>query len=235
MAGSQFTGGPLYKTGTTANTKVVHSSRFKIFTPAVGVAKYQRMGVCSSFQISESKNVDAVRGLGYGDQVAELVPGVTQPMELTIDRTALYLANIFQMLGYKGGVSGAVRSLKHHKWPFDIRTEIVFSELESESRYIAQATTANVDAEGGWNNLGNPGLYAVATIYEACWIHSYSSSMTVDQAAVTENVSVTVSDIYDVAGSVYGSFLDGGNDSGDATGRSARYSGSGSQGAVTNQ
>lgn len=225
MAGSQFSGSPIYRTGTTGNTKVCLSSRFKIFAPAVGVGKFQRMGVCSTFSISESKNIEAVRGLGYGDMVAELAPGVTQPMELQITRTALYLANMFQMLGYKGGVSGAVRSIKHHRWPFDIRTEIVFSALESSSSYVGAATTADVDSEGGLNNTGNPGLMAVATIYEACWINNYSSAFNIEQAAVTEEVGVTVSDVYDCSGSVYGDFLAGGNAPEDATGASMRYTG----------
>ena len=218
-----FNDGYLYRQGMSAQTKTVVSSRFKIFSHAVGVGKFQRMGVTSSFNITESRNVDVVRGLGYGDQVAELVPGVTEPMSLTVTRTALYLANIFQMLGYKGGVSGAVRSLKHHKWPFDIRTEIVFPELISEASDLQQATTAEVAAEGGLNNLGNPGLYAVATVYEGGWITSYSTAYGVDTAAVTEDVTIMISDVFDIAGSVYGEFLDAGMSSGDATGRSIRF------------
>lgn len=218
-----FNDGYLYRQGTSAQTKTVVSSRFKIFSHAVGVGKFQRMGVTSSFNIQESRNVEAIRGLGYGDQVAELVPGVTEPMSLSITRTALYLANIFQMLGYKGGVSGAVRSLKHHKWPFDIRTEIVFPELLSDSSDLQQATTAEVAAEGGLNNLGNPGLYAVATVYEGGWITSYSTAYGVDTAAVTEEVTVMISDVFDIAGSVYGEFGDFGLASGDATGRSIRF------------
>ena len=214
----------LYRQGASAQTKTVVSTRFKIFAHAVGVGKFQRMGVTSAFNISESRNIDVVRGLGYGDQVAELVPGVTQPMELQITRTALYLANIFQMLGYKGGASGLVRSLKHHKWPFDIRTEIVFSELASEAKDVQQATKAEVPSEGGLNNLGNPGLFAVATVYEGGWISNYSTAYNVDQAAVSEDVSVTVSDVFDIAGSVYGEFIDSGLNAGDVTGRSIRYS-----------
>lgn len=226
MASSPYSGGYLYKTGTTGQTKVVLSSRFKIFAPAVGAGKFQRMGVTSSFSITESKNIEATRGLGYGDQVAELVPGLTQPMELQITRTALYLANIFQVLGYKGGASGLVRSLKHHRWPFDIRTEIVFSELESElASAVGQARPASVDSEGGWNNNGPTTLYAVATIYEACWINNYNNAFNVEQAAVTEEIGVTVSDVYDCSGSVYGDFIDSGNDKGDTTGRSVRYNG----------
>ena len=224
--GNQFTGGSLYKQGATPQTKVVTSTRFKIFSDAVGVGKFQRMGVCSSFNISESRTIDAVRGLGYGDQIAELVPGVTQPMTLQITRTALYLANIYQMLGYKAGVSGLVRSLKHHRWPFDIRTEIVFSEIATEDNAGlkgSQATRGDVDSEGGLNNLGNPGLMAIATIYEGCWVDNYTNNYSMDQAVVTEDVGVTVHDIIDISGSVYGEFIDSGMNSGDATGRSIIY------------
>lgn len=220
---SSFNDSYLYRQGASAQTKTVVSSRFKVYSHAVGVGKFARMGVTSSFQISESKTVDAVRGLGYGDQIAELVPGVTNPMSLTVDRYCLYLANLMQMFGYKAGVSGLVRSLKHHKWPFDIKTEIVFSELASEAKDVAQATKANVPNEGGLNNLGNPGLYAVVTVYEGCWMSDYSTGYQVDQAAVTENATISVSDIFDVAGSVYGEFIDSGLNKGDATGRSIRY------------
>jgi len=183
-----------------------------------------KLGVTSSFTYSESKTIDAVRGLGYGDQIAELVPGVTQPLSISITRTCLYLANLMQVVGYKAGVSGAVRSLKHHRWPFDIKQEIVFSQLASEDPQVGGATLADIPNEGGLNNLGNPGLLAVATVYEGCWMESYNTAFTVDTAAVTEDCTVTVTDIFDVAGSVYGEFLDSGLNTGDATQRSLLYS-----------
>ncbi|MEI6387905.1 MAG: hypothetical protein WCQ50_14830 [Spirochaetota bacterium] len=220
---SVFNDSYLYRQGASAQTKTVISSRFKIFSHAVGVGKFVKMGVTSSFNISESRTVEAIRGLGYGDQIAELVPGVTQPMSITVTRTALYLANIMQMFGYKAGVSGLVRSLKHHKWPFDIKTEIVFSELASEAKNTDQALKADVPAEGGLNNLGNPGLYAVVTVYEGCWMESYTSNYQVEQAAVAEDATIQVSDIFDANGSVYGEFIDSGLNRGDATGRSIRY------------
>ena len=220
---SAFQDSYIYRQGATAQTKSVISSRFKVFSHAVGVGKFVKMGVTSAFNLSESRSIEAIRGLGYGDQIAELVPGVTQPMSISITRTALYLANIMQMFGYKAGVSGLVRSLKHHKWPFDIKTEIVFSELASEARDVAQALRADVPNEGGKNNLGNPGLFAVVTIYEGCWMESYSTNYQVEQAAVAEDATVQVSDIFDANGSVYGEFLDSGLNRADKTGRSIRY------------
>jgi hypothetical protein len=217
-------GGYVYRQGTSPNTETVISSRFKIFTDAVDVGKFVKLGVTSSFTYTESKTVDAVRGLGYGDQVAELVPGVTTPMSISITRTCLYLANLMQVLGYKAGVSGAVRSLKHHRWPFDIKQEIVFSQLATEDPNVGQATLADIPNEGGLNNTGNPGLLAIATVYEGCWMESYNTAFTVDTAAVTEDCTISCTDIFDVAGSVYGEFLDAGLNKGDATGRSLLYS-----------
>jgi hypothetical protein len=221
---AQQSGNYVYRQGTSPNTESVISSRFKIFTDVVDVGKFVKLGVTSSFTLQESRNVEAVRGLGYGDQVAELVPGVTEPMSLSITRTCLYLANLMQVLGYKAGVSGAVRSLKHHRWPFDIKTEIVFSQLAGEDANVGNAILADIPNEGGLNNLGNPGLFAIATVYEGCWMNSYNTGFQVEQAAVTEDCSITVTDIFDVAGSVYGEFLDSGMNFGDKTGRSLLYS-----------
>jgi hypothetical protein len=224
-------GAYIYRQGTTPNTETVLSTRFKIFTDLVDVGAFVKLGVTSSFTYTENKTIDAVRGLGYGDQVAELVPGVTTPLSISITRTCLYLANLMQVLGYKAGTSGAVRSLKHHRWPFDIKTEVVFSELAGStsaqsSGPVGFATVADVPREGGLNNTGNPGVFCVATVYEGCWMESYNTGYTVDTAAVAEDCTITVTDIFDVSGSVYGEFLDAGLNSGDKTGRSLLYSGS---------
>jgi hypothetical protein len=97
----------------------------------------------------------------------------------------------------------------------------VFSELASEDQNRGQATSAAVPNEGGLNNLGNPGLFAVATVYEGCWMSDYGTGYTVDTAAVNEDATIVCTDIFDVAGSVYGEFIDAGLNSGDKTGRFA--------------
>src|SRR5271167_3365836 len=166
MAGQATQGAYIYRQGTTPNTETVLSTRFKIFTDLVDVGAFVKLGVTSSFTYTESKTIDAVRGLGYGDQVAELVPGVTTPLSISITRTCLYVANLMQVLGYKAGTSGAVRPLKHHRWPFDIKTEVVFSELANEQN-VGLATLADVPQEGGLNNTGNPGVHCVRRFTKA--------------------------------------------------------------------
>ena len=50
------------------------SSRFKIFTDVVGVGKFVKLGVTSQFNISETRTVETIRGLGYGDQLPNSCP-----------------------------------------------------------------------------------------------------------------------------------------------------------------
>lgn len=213
----------LYRQGTSAQTETVISSRFKIYSPAVGEGKYVKLGVTSAFQQSESKNIEVVRGLGYGDQVAELVPAVTEPNRIQVTRTMLYLANIMQVFGYKAGVSGGVRSLKHHKWPFDIMTEILFSIPANQDGGIDEATIAAIPPEGGLNNLGNPGLHCIVTVYEGCWMSEHGVDYGTETSAVAENCTIICTDVMDITGTVYGEFIDSGNAPGDVTGASSIF------------
>lgn len=177
----------IYRRGTTPNTRIAVSQKNKLFAVPYGQAAFTQLGVISSFGISESRNVEEVRGMGYGDQLAELVPGVTNAMTLNIDRTLLYLSNIYQTFGYRSGTDGLVRSLKHHQWPFDIKQELVFSRIASRD---AVSPSETVSATDGVNE-------ALLTFFEACWIESYGATFSADQALITENIGVKVTDIID--------------------------------------
>jgi len=149
-----------------------------------------------------------VRGVGFGDKIQELVPGVTEPMTLTLNRTLLYTAGIVQEVGYRGGVDGLVRSLRHHKWPFDIRSELVFSELVTarDQGAVVKKVQATDD----------PNL-ALVTFFEACWLNSVSVSFPSDSAIVMEDASATCTDVHDSTSQYgnspdkYGDLLDSGN------------------------
>jgi hypothetical protein len=215
-------GAYLFRQGTSPQTSTVHSSRVRLFSHSADGPKFQKLGVISTFGINESKSIEVVRGLGFGDQIAELVPGVTQPMTINVTRACLYIQNIMQAFGYNSGISGCVRSLRHHKWPFDIKVEIVFSEYADEDPAIQNTVAADSPQEGGLNNLGNPGLQALITVMEGCWFESYSTDYGVDQAVVTENCSIQCTDIYDMV-SAYGDFIDSGLNKNNTTGRSLMY------------
>jgi len=182
----------IFRKGVTPNTLSVISSKNRIFAyNATG--KSVQIGVLATFDPSETRTIEPVRGIGFGDQIAELVPGVTDPVNISITRTALYLSNVYQVFGYKSGIDGVCRSLKHHRWPFDIRQEVVFSALaaqNSDGQNVKTIIPNTTDAEKGIYNQ-----YAILTFYEACWISDYGVSYASDAALVQETVTIQVSDI----------------------------------------
>lgn len=184
----------IYTEGVTPQTRAVISSRIKIFAPAFGLSGLQQVAVVGSMNQSHSRSAEPIRGIGYGDQIAELVPNVSDPISISFTRAAIYTSNIFQAFGYKGGVDGLVRSLKHHKWPFDIKTETIISELE---RLGANAATTK---------------RAIITRFIGCWFTSFSMDFSSDSSLVMENADVNVTDILaDEASSTYVETEDFGN------------------------
>lgn len=200
----------IYRMGTAPNTRAAISQKNKVYGYMVNATTkgFQQMGVLSEFGHDESRTIDPIRGVGFGDQIAEMVPGVTEPMSLTVNKTLLYAVNLFQALGYKGGVEGLVRSLRHHRWPFDIKQELVFSEIASNQDL--DSATGAIDAAVQPQGAGflTP-VKALFTFYEGCWIQSYSASYTSDAAIVAENSTVLVTDVIDGI-SQYGEFVDTG-------------------------
>ena len=137
----------LYDYGTSPNTRVAVSQKVRVLAPAYGTSSALfQVGVLSSFQPSENRSVEEVRGIGFGDQIAELVPSVTTAMTASVERALLYMANLWQATGFAAGVDGPVRSLKHHKWPFDIEQQLVFSTLADMDRAVENV---GYDGSGG--------------------------------------------------------------------------------------
>ncbi len=200
----------IYRRGSSPNTRVAISQKNRVWsTPYSSTTpKTKQVGVLATFDFSESRGIDPVRGVGFGDKIAELVPNVTEPMTITMNRTLLYTAGIIQELGYRGGVDGMVRSLRQHKWPFDIRNELVFSELVTNfDQNMILVPTPGTD----------PGTLALMTYFEACWFNSISISFPSDSAIVVEDASATCTDVtdgttlYGTSADTYGDLLDSGN------------------------
>ena len=186
----------IFRKGVSPNTMSVISSKNRIYAVnAQGLQK--QIGVIATFDPSEARTIEPIRGIGFGDHIAELVPGVTEPMTISVTRSALYVSNIFQVFGYKAGIDGLVRSLRHHRWPFDIRQEVVFSSLALKNTGdVSQLGPVDLESdepalEGG----SDTNFSALITVYEACWISDYSVSYASDTALVQETVTINVSDI----------------------------------------
>ena len=220
----------LYKYGTTPNTRTVVSQKLRVLTPAYGQNMRNQVGVLASISFSNSRSVEPVRGIGFGDQVAELVPSVTEPPTASLSRTMLYLSNIWQAMGYAAGVDGPVRSLAHHRWPFDIEQQLVFSTLVDYDLDVANVGLNGSGAQNGIDQIkfndggvgpipqtiggqhaNNAGHSAMITFFEACWLTSYSNSFEKDTGIVMEESEAMISDVHD-GQSVYGEFMATGND-----------------------
>jgi hypothetical protein len=230
LGGSSY----LYDFGSSPNTRVAVSQKSRILTPHYGDTQAMaQMGVLGTFTPNESRTIEPVRGIGFGDKIAELVPSVTEPATIDFERALLYLCNLWQATGYAGGVDGPVRSLSHHKWPFDIEHQLVFSTLADVDLGAANVGVAGVSGtfQGGVKQIGYPqvtpdsassgyaggnpgansGHSAIITIYEACWFNAHGVTYAKDQGLVMETGNATVSAIHDFA-SMYGEFLATGND-----------------------
>ena len=219
----------IYDFGTSPNTRTAVSQKIRVLAPAYGDNKtLSQVGVVSSFAPTESRTIDEVRGIGFGDKIAELVPSITGATTANFERALLYLSNLWQATGYASGIDGPVRSLRHHRWPFDIEQQLVFSTLADNDLGVANTVTKGGGGgsfDGGATAISYPqptastayplssghGHTAVITMYEACWFNSWSATFSKDSGQIMETGAVTISDVHDF-NSIYGEFLATGND-----------------------
>lgn len=216
----------IYKIGTSPNTRAVVSQKVRVLAPAYGAtsAELFQIGVMANFGPTENRTVEQLRGIGFGDIIAELVPGNTEAMTASVERTLLYLSNLWQSTGYAGGVDGPVRSLRHHRWPFDVEQQIVFSRIAdldlddaAPGTFTGSGFTGGVQSytyptaqsSGGTDGTGSHTV--LITMYETCWWQDWNTAFSRDSAMLSENGTMIITDVHDFA-SVYGEFLATGND-----------------------
>lgn len=179
----------------TPNTHTVLSMKTKFYTIPVGETQPVLLGMADSVERSQSRSIKALRGVGYGDKIAELVPQYSEAPSLTVNRAALYLQTIQQALGYSAHSSGLVRALNHHKWPFDVIEEVILSELAQEKMEGLNSDNLITSRD----ELAQA-FSAVQTVYETAWLNNWSSSSSSNTAEVMERVSITVTDMTDGSG-----------------------------------
>ena len=197
----------IFRKGVSPNTLSVISSKNRIYAVNSEGQQFQ-IGVIATFDPSEARTIEPIRGIGFGDHIAEMIPGVTDPMTISVTRSALYTSNIYQVFGYKAGIDGIVRSLRHHRWPFDIRQEIVFSSLAASTNVQPTGDNGGLQdvIQKGAEDAPEGTAQALITVYEACWISDYSVSYASDTALVQETVTINVSDI--LSGEPFSTYLD---------------------------
>ncbi len=229
----------IYNYNASPNTRAAISQKVRVLTPvyrkgANNNSVLHQLGVVSSFTYDLSKSADPVRGIGFGDQIAERVPSVQGEVDVSLERTLLYLSNSHQAFGFAGGVDGPVRTLQHHRWPFDMEQQLVFSSiadaevdgLSADIKGVQDIDFSGQKVTGAQAEYGdNQSHKAIITYFEACWMISVTgANVTADSALMSDSISVAVSDIHDLF-STYGEFLPSGNDPSLGQVGSRRYNG----------
>lgn len=176
-------GNYVYRVGTTPNTRLLNTLKVKIYSFDSDGTQLKQIGLVQDWGPSHTRTITAQRGIGFGDQIAELGVGVT---ELTATATVMgmYLRNLMQVFGYKADTSGLVRSIKHHKWPFDVKEEIHIPEF--------------IQAEASFQDTG-----AIVTWYEGCWMQNWDHTFSIGDVNVSQSCTVSITDVTDGV-SVYG-------------------------------
>ena len=151
------------------------------------------IGAISNFQPSQGRSTEAIKGIGAGDIHIELVPNFSDIYTFSVETALFYLRNAFQVFGYKGGVDGLVRALRHHRYPFDVKQEIAFSEIAQNDEDNTKADTIKDVTIGGAT------YKALVTYYEACWIVRYSNTYGTDRSVIGESLEINCTDIFPIS------------------------------------
>jgi hypothetical protein len=179
----------IYQQGSTPNTSLLNSQKVKVFAAHPGGADptANQIGLLQSWNPSQSRPTEAVRGIGHGDRVSEQSVGVTD-LTGSLSIAVMYLVNIMQVLGYNAGASGIIRSLKHHRWPFDIKEQIIIPNfIIANSLSVAKGATK---VAGAASNI-------IQTYYEGCWMQDYNITFEIGGSTVMQDCSVNITDVYD--------------------------------------
>jgi|LauGreDrversion4_2_1035121.scaffolds.fasta_scaffold565252_2 hypothetical protein len=213
----------IYKFGMSPDSRAVLSQKVRLLTPTYRGVPGQRyqLGVVSEFSPSGGeRSTEIIRGIGFGDIIADRVPGVTGEYTASIARTLMYVSNLFQSLGFAGGVDGPVRSVMHTRWPFDMEEQMVFTfiaddlasdstasglvEIDFQSQNVSTVQTRQV---GNTEVAYQQKHKALITFYEGCWLHSIDMpARSADGGIMSESASVGITDVHDLF-TTYGEFL----------------------------
>lgn len=171
----------IYREGVSPNTRLLNPQRVRVFSIDAEDNAWQPIGLIQTWNPSDTRAIEPVRGIGFGDQIAELAVGVT---DLTATATVMmmYLRDIQQLFGYKAGSTGLIRSLKHHQWPFDVYETILIPD------YIKG------QAKSGAVNDGS--VKVVKTWYEGCWMSDFAKTFDIGATSVTQDMTCQISDVY---------------------------------------
>jgi hypothetical protein len=170
----------VFRTGSTPNTRLLNTQRVKVFSfDAEEQGVFSQIGLIQTWNPTHSRTIEPIRGIGFGDQIAELGVGVTD-LTASCSIMMMYLRDIMQVFGYKAGSTGLIRSLKHHRWPFDVKEEIAVPDF-----IVGESLTGQI----------------ITTWYEGCWMSDYTKAFSMGETSTTQDTTLQITDVYAEPGS----------------------------------
>ena len=131
------------------------------------------IGMIQSFSVSETRNVTKLQSIGI-EGVTQAVPENYKGGTINAQRVALYgkrLYDVFRMEDYSGEDGDVFKTLKQHRFPF----EIVYETRRD----------GNKDGDG-----------AVYTeTYIDCWISSYKKNYQTSNITISEQVTIAYAEV----------------------------------------
>jgi hypothetical protein len=165
----------VFRTGSTPNTRLLNTQRVKVFSfDAEEQGVFSQIGLIQTWNPTHSRTIEPIRGIGFGDQIAELGVGVTD-LTASCSIMMMYLRDIMQVFGYKAGSTGLIRSLKHHRWPFDVKEEIAVPDF-----IVGESLTGQI----------------ITTWYEGCWMSDYTKAFSMGETSTTQDTTLQITDVY---------------------------------------
>lgn len=188
--------GNVYARGWVPHTCIAMASTVRIFSRNERTTQFRQIGLVQSFKPTDTRKMERARGVGYGDRVAEIVPGTTD-VSITVTRMALYEENILESFGYhtrwnKGGNKNLVRTLAHMKNPFDINEVLVYHNYATNGQGpLSVASDGRKFAEMG-------GEQYTSTWYHDCWINNWARTIEITGNLIyMEDVTIDVTWVSD--------------------------------------
>ena len=188
------------RVGAVPGTKVVSTQNIRIYArlanvlQGTGVSPHQvgdawlEIGAIQGLSWSNSRTNATVRQIGYGDVNQDIVPGDTT-FTLSASRMLTYGRSFIEALGYTeevmpaaAGLFGGFRSIAQITYPLEIRREVIVQLPQAGNPAVTDSTLL-------------AGLTKQVTIFQECWIRSFSGGRALGGGTITETCEFAVTRI----------------------------------------
>lgn len=150
----------------------------------------QKVGFVQNASPSESRNITKVQALGE-EGVVQVVPGNTQGGQMSLTRFAVYNSNIFNAIGLTRTGKFQTRDQMDLS---NSRTKVAPVNTFGNPFKTLKDQRVPIELEVKTMHPGTEPTYFIET-YLDCWVTSYSKTIASNTITISEQVTVSYSDV----------------------------------------